>query len=157
LISPKRASSNARIFSGFLFLGGRSWPSRLTLPANFFKVLLLVGVGFLVPRTARFELDLASPQELADAVGVGVRDAMSLAQELIGLADRGDLPPLHDLLQILKGFGRDQLLTAALTHPALQKLLKPALFVACEPPLTLTPAVAQRLCRLSQVTALLGS
>ncbi|MBA3423991.1 MAG: hypothetical protein H0U04_05475 [Rubrobacter sp.] len=37
------------------------------------------GVGFLVPRTPGFELHLASPQELADAVGVSVLDPVSLA------------------------------------------------------------------------------
>jgi hypothetical protein len=49
-------------------------------------------VGLLVAGTARLELGLASPEELADAVGVGVLDAVALAQELVGVADRRDLP-----------------------------------------------------------------
>jgi hypothetical protein len=56
---------------------------------------------------------------LADGVGVGVLDAMALAQELVGVADGGDLPPLHGLLQVLEGLGRDQFLAASLARPAL--------------------------------------
>ena len=70
-------------------------------------------------------------------------------------ADGCDLPLLHGLLQVLEGFGRDQLLSAALAHPTLEKLLESALLVACEPSLALTPRVAQRLGGLPQVTAFL--
>ena len=87
---------------------------------------------------------------------MSVLDAMALSQELVGLPDRCDLPFLHGLLQLLEGFGRDQLLATTLTHPAPQKLLEPAVLVACEPPVALTPGVSQRLRRLSQVTALCG-
>jgi len=107
-------------------------------------------------RAVRLELDLASPEELADAIGMSVLDAVSLAQELLGVADGGDLPVLHGLLQILEGFGRDQFLTTALAHPALEKLLDAALLVALEPPLALTPTLAQRLGDLSQVGTILG-
>ena len=72
------------------------------------------------------------------------------------MTDRGDLPPLHRLLQVLEGLGRDQLLAAALAHPALEKLLQTALFVAREPPVALALGVAQRRGGLPQVTALLG-
>ena len=69
---------------------------------------------------------------------------MSFAQELVSLPDRGDLSLLHGLLQLLEGFGRDQLLAPTLTYPALEKLLRSTLPVAREPPLTLTltPTVA---------------
>jgi hypothetical protein len=60
---------------------------------------------------------------LADAVRVSVldavADAVALTQELVGLRYGGDLPPLHGLLKLLEGFGRDQLLTASLADPAL--------------------------------------
>ena len=76
-------------------------------------------VGLLMPRTARLELDLASPEELADAVGVGVEDGVALSKEFIGLGYGGDLAALHGLLQILEGLFGDQLLLAAsLAHPA---------------------------------------
>ncbi len=42
--------------------------------------------------TARLGFDLAPPEELADAVGVGVLDAVAPSQKLVGVADRGDLP-----------------------------------------------------------------
>jgi hypothetical protein len=113
-------------------------------------------VGLLVAGTTRFELDLASPEELADAVGVSVLDAVALSKEPVGLGDGCDLPPLHGLLQILEGFLGDQFLAAALAHPALQELLKTALLVASEPPVALTPGVAQRLGRLPEVGALLA-
>jgi hypothetical protein len=124
--------------------------------AKFFERLLLLGVGLLMPRTARLELDLASPEELTYAVGVSVLDAVSFSKELVGLADGCDLPPLHGLLQILERLGRDQLLTTALAHPALEELLDAALLVALEPPLALTPGVAQCLGCFPQVTAFLG-
>jgi hypothetical protein len=76
-------------------------------------------VGLLVAGTTRLELDLASPQELTHAVRVGVLDAVALAQELVGLRDGGDLPPLHSLLKLLEGFGSDQFLAATLADPAL--------------------------------------
>ena len=93
-------------------------------------------------RTARLELDLAPPEELADAVGVSVLDAVALPKEAVGLGDGGDLPPLHGLLQILEGFLGNQFLATSLAHPAIQELPKTALLVASEPPLALTPGVA---------------
>ena len=98
-----------------------------------------------MPRTARLELDLASPEELADAVGVSVLDAVSFSKELVGLADGCDLPFFMASSKSSKASGRDQLLSAALAHPTLEKLLESALLVACEPSLALTPRVAQRL------------
>ncbi len=53
--------------------------------AKFFEGLLLLGIGFLVAGAARLGLDLAPPQELTNTVGVGVLDAVALAQELVGL------------------------------------------------------------------------
>ena len=97
-----------------------------------------------MPRTTRLELHLAAPQKLTHTIGVGVFDAVSFAQELVGLPDRGDLPLLHGLLQIFEGFVRDQLLAPTLAHPALQKLLQTTLPVGSEPPLALAPTVAQR-------------
>jgi hypothetical protein len=41
-----------------------------------------LGVGFLVARTTRLELHLVSPEELADAVRVGVLDAVALSKRL---------------------------------------------------------------------------
>ena len=70
-------------------------------------------------RTTRLELHLASPEELAHAVRVGVLDAMALSKELLGLRDGGDLPTLHGLLEVRKGFFADQFLAAALADPAL--------------------------------------
>ena len=125
-------------------------------PAKFFEGLLLFGVGLLVAGTSRLELDLAPSEELANAVGVRILDAVALSKELVGLRDRGDLPPLHGLLQVLEGLWRDQFLPATLMHPALEQFLKPSLPVAGEPPLALTPRVAQRLGDLPQVRALLG-
>src|SRR3954468_19136697 len=87
---------------------------------------------------------------------MSVLDAVALAQELVGLGDRRDLPALHGLLKILEGFGRDQFLTTALAQPALEKLLDAALLIALEPPLALTPTVAQHLSGLSQVGTILG-
>src|SRR5829696_4965236 len=95
-----------------------SYSSRLCRP-SFFEGLLLFLVGFLVARTTGLELDLASPEELADAFGVRILDAVALSKELVGLRDGGDLPTLHGLLKLLEGFGRDQLLTASLADPAL--------------------------------------
>lgn len=152
-MSPKRASSKASTFSGF-----PRWRSRFrrTVSAKLFESLPPLGVGLLVAGTTRLELHLAAPQELADAVGTSVLDAMALSQEPVGLPDRRDPPFLHRLLRILEGLGRDQSSAAALAHPALQELLEPALPVAGEPPLALTPGVAQRPRRLPQVAALLG-
>ncbi len=93
-MSPKRASSKAITFSGFLPRRASLW----TVLAKFFEGLLLLLVGPLMPRTTRLELDFASPEKLADTVGVSVLDAMALSQELVGLADGGDLPSLHGLL-----------------------------------------------------------
>ena len=70
-----------------------------------------------MPRASRLELHLPAPEELTDAVRMRVLDA-SLAQELVSLRDRGYLTPFHGLLELLEGFGRDQLLTTALVYPA---------------------------------------
>jgi hypothetical protein len=45
-----------------------------------------------VAGTTRLELDLASPEELANAIGVPILDAVALSKELLGLRDGGDLP-----------------------------------------------------------------
>ncbi len=81
-MSPNRASSKAKTFSGF-----PRWRSRIRpmVEAKFFEGLLLLGIGFLVAGAARLGLDLAPPQELTNTVGVGVLDAVALAQELVGL------------------------------------------------------------------------
>src|SRR5215213_2820062 len=147
---PKRASSKARTFSGFLWGSGRL--SSLTLPANFFESLLLLGVGLFVARPARLELYLPAPQELSYAVGVGVLDA-TFAQEPMSLRDGGYLTPFHGLLEFFEGFGRDQLLTTAFFHPAFEQLFQTPLCVAGEPPLALAPRVAQSLSCLCQVGA----
>jgi hypothetical protein len=76
-------------------------------------------VGFLVARAARLELDFVPPEKLADAIGMGVLDAVTIAKELVGLADGGDLSPLHGLLEVLKRLGRDQFLATTLMYPAL--------------------------------------
>ena len=83
------------------------------MPAALFGRLSRGGDG------ARLELDLASPEELTHAVRVGVLDAVVLSKELVGLRDGGDLPPLHGLLEVRKGFFCDQFLAAALADPAL--------------------------------------
>jgi hypothetical protein len=151
LISPKRASSKAITFSGFPFSGSGARLCARSRRRSFFEGLLLLGVGLLVAGTSRLELDLAASEELADAIGVGVLDAVALSKELVGLRDGGDLPTLHDLLQILEGLWRDQFLSATLMHPALEQFLKSSHPVAGEPPLALTPGVAQRLGDLPQV------
>ena len=88
-MSQKRASSKAITFSGF-----PRWRFRLLADGvrEVFLKASCPGVGLLMPRTARLELDLASPEELADAVGVSVLDAVSFSKELVGLADGCDLP-----------------------------------------------------------------
>jgi hypothetical protein len=120
--------------------------------AKFFESLLLLGVGFLVPRASRLELYLAPPENLTDTVGVGILDA-SLAQEPMSLPDRGYLAPFHGFLEFFKGFGRDQLLATAFVHPAFEQLLETTLPVAGEPPLALAPTVAQSVGCLSQIGA----
>jgi hypothetical protein len=111
---PKRASSKARTFSG---LSGSGRLSSLTLPANFFESLLLLGVGLLVTLPARLELYLAAPEKLSYAVGVRVLYA-AFAQEPMSLRDGGYLSLLHGLLEFFEGFGRDQLLATALVYSA---------------------------------------
>jgi hypothetical protein len=140
---PKRASSKARtLCSACRALGGRL-ALRPALPyrRSFFESLLLLWVGFLVPRASRLELYLASSEELTDAVRMRVLDA-SLAQERVSLRDRGYLTPFHGLLEFFKGFGRNQLLATAFVYSAFQQLLESTLPVACKPPLALTPTVA---------------
>jgi hypothetical protein len=83
---PKRASSKARTFSGLSGSGRASCLTTcLTLSAKFFESLLLVLVGFLMPRPARLELDLASSEKLTDTIGMRILDT-SLLQKLIGLS-----------------------------------------------------------------------
>ena len=60
-----------------------------------------------------------SSEELTDAIGMSVLDAMTLAQELIGPRDGGDLPYLHGLLEVLQSLGRDQFLATTLMYSAL--------------------------------------
>src|SRR5215213_5277324 len=122
---PKRASSKARtLCSACRALGGHLGGLRPALPSrrSFFESLLLLWVGFLVPRAPRLELHLAAPEELTDAVRMRVLDA-SLAQEPMSLPDRGYLTPFHGLLEFFEGFGRNQLLTTAFVHPAFEQLL----------------------------------
>src|SRR5215210_7170031 len=64
---------------------------------------------------------------------------------VFGLRDGGDLSHLHALLEVLQSLLSDQLLATTLMHPALEKLLDAALLVGGEPPLALTPGVAQSL------------
>src|SRR3982750_4585994 len=66
----------------------------------------------------------------------------SLLQKLIGLSNGGYLSPLHGLLELFKGFGRDQLLAATFVYSAFEQPFQTALPVGGEPPLALTPAVA---------------
>jgi hypothetical protein len=69
----------------------------------------------------------------------------SLAQEPMSLPDCGYLSPFHGLLELFKGFGRNQLLLAStFVHPAFEQLLETTLPVSGEPPLALAPTVAQR-------------
>ena len=75
--------------------------------------------GLLVAGATGLELDLVTPEKLADAIGMSVLDAVALAKEPVGVADGGDLSPLHRLLEILKRLWRDQFLAAALMYPAL--------------------------------------
>lgn len=77
----------------------------------------------------------------------------TLAQELVSLPDRGYLTPFHSLLEFFESFGRNQLLTTAFVHSALEQLLETTLSVAGKPPLALAPTVAQSLASLSQITA----
>src|SRR5215207_11312732 len=116
LIRPKRASSKARTFSGFL--SDSRWPSSLILSAKFFESLLLLGVGLLMPRASCLELYLVAPEELSYAVGVRVLYA-ALAQEPMSLPDRCYLSSFHGLLEFFEGFGRDQLLATAFVYSAL--------------------------------------
>ena len=74
---------------------------------SFFESLLLLAVGFLVPRTTRLELHLASPEKLCHAVGMRILDA-AFSQELVSLPDRGDLPLLHGLFEFCPRFGCDR-------------------------------------------------
>src|SRR5215218_5297955 len=104
-------------------LGGRE---ALPYRRSFFESLLLLWVSFLMPRPPRLELDLAPPEKLSHAVGVGVLDASSLAQELVSLRDRGDLAPFHGFFELLEGFGCDQLPAATFVYPAFQKLSQTA-------------------------------
>jgi hypothetical protein len=60
-----------------------------------------------------------SSEELTDAIGMRVLDAMTLSKELIGLRDGGDLSLLHGLLEVLQSLGRDQLLATTLMYSAL--------------------------------------
>src|SRR5215212_11089613 len=154
-MSPKRASSKPSPSEASPSGSGARLSAR-SRRRSFFEGLLLFGVGLLGARATCLELDLAASEELADAIGVRILDGVALSKELVGLRDRGDLPPLHGLLQILEGLWRDQFLPATLMHPALEQFLKPSLPVAGEPPLALTPGVAQRLGDLPQVRALLG-
>ena len=107
-----------------------------------------------MPRASRLELYLAAPEKLPHTIGVGVLDA-SIAQEPMSLRDGGYLTPFHGLLEFFEGFGRNQLLTTALFHPAFEQLLQTTLSVAGEPSLALAPGVAQSVRCLSQVRALL--
>jgi hypothetical protein len=72
-----------------------------------------------VARATGLQLDLVSSEELTDAIGMSVLDAMTLAQELIGLPYGGDLPHLHGLLEVLQSLGRDQFLATTLVYSAL--------------------------------------
>ena len=130
-------------------LGGRP---ALPYRRSFFESLLLFGVGFLVPRPARLELDLAAPEKLPHAVRMRVLDA-AFAQEPMSLRDRGYLSPFHGLLEFFKGFGGDQLLATAFVYSAFEQFFQTALPVAGKLPLALAPTVAQSLCSLSQVMA----
>src|SRR5215203_1140537 len=87
---------------------------------------------------------------------MSVLDAVMLTQELIGLRNGGDLSRFHGLLEVLQSLFSDQLLATTLMHPALQKLLDATLLVGGEPPLALTPGVAQSPCGFCQVGTLLG-
>src|SRR5215204_3544442 len=120
--------------------------------AKFFESLLLLGVGFLVPRTPSFELHLAPPEKLTHPVGVRILNA-SLAQEPMGLRDRGDLTPFHSLFKLFEGFLRNQLLTATFVYSAFEQLLETTVLVVGKPPLALAPRVAQSVRCLSQVGA----
>ena len=62
----------------------------------------------------------------------------------MSLPDRGYLTPFHGLLELFKGFGRNQLLLAtAFVYSAFEQLLETTLPVAGKPPLALAPRVAQ--------------
>jgi len=99
-------------------LAGLSAANLPYLPARFFESLLLLWVGFLMPRPSCLELYCAPPQKLTDTVGVGILDA-SLAQALVSLRDRGDLVPFHGLLELLERFGSDQLFLLAMSSTLL--------------------------------------
>jgi hypothetical protein len=101
-------------------LSGSGRLSFLTLSANFFEGLLLLGIGFLMPRASSLELYLAAPEELTNTIGVRVLYA-AFAQEPMSLRDGGYLSLLHGLLELLEGFGCDQLLTTAYFHPACRR------------------------------------
>src|SRR5215207_8551712 len=73
----------------------------------------------------------------------------------MSLGHGGDLAPLHGLFQLFKGFFRNEFCGATLVYPAHQELLQTLLAVDDEPPLTLTPAVAQSLGHFSQGRTLL--
>src|SRR5215210_9184197 len=74
----------------------------------------------------------------------------------MSLSHGGDLAPLHGLLKLFKGFFRNEFCGATLVYPAHQELLQTLLAVGDEPPLALTPAVAQSLGHFSQGRTLLG-
>ena len=119
---------------------------------TFFESLLLLWVGFLMPRASRLELYLAAPEKLSYAVGVRVLYA-SLAQEPMSLPDRCYLSSFHGLLEFSKGFGRDQLLATAFVYSALEQLLETTVLVGGKPPLALAPGAARSVSCLSQVGA----
>jgi len=105
-----------------------------------------------MPRPARLELDFPAPEKLTDTIGMRILDT-SLLQKLIGLSNGGYLSLLHGLLELFKGFGRDQLLAATFVYPAFEQLFQTAPPVAGKPPLALAPTVAQSVGSLSQVRA----
>jgi hypothetical protein len=168
LINPKRASSKAKTFSGFLLeeeeeeeKEEESCPSlsALTFSANFFwKPPLLFLVGLLVARPPGFQLHLLTPKKTSDTFGVSVMHSL-LQEEFVSLGYGGDLAPLHIAASSSLGrlLGGNELLGGAtLVYPAHQKLLQTLLAIGDEPPLALTPAVSEGFGCLSEVRALLG-
>src|SRR5215210_2099651 len=78
----------------------------------------------------------------------------SLEEEPMRLGNGGYLAFLHGLFERFERFIGDQLFRTTLMDPADQKLFESAFSVAGEPPLALTPAVAQGFGRLFQIATL---